>query len=187
MGIDISEEKVSKINSGKNYIRDIRDKTLKDSVARNKLRATSDFRLISECDANLICVPTPLDWFKKPDMNFIKEVNISIGKNLKKETFVCLESTTYPSTTEDFILPIIEENSQLKHGKDFWVAYSPERVDPGNENFNTKNTPKVPGALNRDGLIIGELLNKKSLKIFILLILQELRKWLKSWRILIVW
>jgi len=118
---------------------------------------------MKDCDALIIAVPTPLDRFKKPDMSYIESACISIGKNMKKGVFICLESTTYPTTTESFMLPIIEKESGLKHGTDFWLAYSPERVDPGNETFQTKNTPKVLGAVSAEGLEIGKLLYSKAI------------------------
>lgn len=156
IGFDKNETKVNKINDGQNYIKDIRDAVLRDVVIEKiKLEATSDFTKINKCDALLICVPTPLDKFRKPDMHYIEEACVKIGEHMKPGTFICLESTTYPTTTEDFMLPIIEEESGLKHGIDFWLAYSPERVDPGNQKFHTKNTPKVIGAINNDGLDIG--------------------------------
>ena len=122
------------------------------------LEATTDFTKMKECDALIICVPTPLDKFRKPDMSFIESSCVAIGQNMNPGTFVSLESTTYPTTTEDLMLPIIEKESGLKHGTDFWLAYSPERVDPGNKTFHTKNTPKVLGAMTEDGLKIGKAL-----------------------------
>ena len=163
IGFDKSEEKVKKINAGENYIKDIRDIVLREVVDKIKLSATSDFSKIRLCDALLICVPTPLDQFKKPDMQYIESTCIDIGKNMKKGTFVCLESTTYPTTTEDFMLPILEKYSNFKHGDDFWLAYSPERVDPGNSNYHTKNTPKVLGAMTEDGLTIGKMIYSKAI------------------------
>ncbi len=163
IGFDKSLTKVRKINSGSNYIRDIRDAVLRDVVNRVKLQATSDFSLIRECDALLICVPTPLDVFRKPDMDYIRTACTEIGRNMKSGTFICLESTTYPTTTEDFMLPIIEKESELKHGIDFWLAFSPERVDPGNARFHTRNTPKVLGAMNDEGLEIGIALYSKAI------------------------
>ena len=162
LGFDTSEEKVGKINSGVNYIGDVRDKTLAEVVEKRKLTATTNFKLIKDCDALLICVPTPLDKFLKPDMKYIESACEVIAKHLTPNTFICLESTTYPTTTEDFMLPILEEGSGLKQGKDFWLAYSPERVDPGNQTFNTKNTPKVLGALDDYGLELGEKLYQKA-------------------------
>lgn len=163
LGFDKSKEKVDKINHGDNYIKDIRDLVLREVVESIKLRATTDLKRIKECDALLICVPTPLDRFRKPDMSYIESACLAIGQNMKSGTFISLESTTYPTTTEDFMLPIIERESGLKHGTDFWLAYSPERVDPGNETFHTKNTPKVLGAISKDGLEIGERIYSKAI------------------------
>jgi UDP-N-acetyl-D-glucosamine dehydrogenase len=164
LGFDKSQSKIDKINNGENYIKDIRDITLREVVDKVKLSATSDFRRLEECDAILICVPTPLDVFKKPDMSFIKESCEDIGNYMKVGTFICLESTTYPTTTEDFMLPIIEKESHGgKHGIHFWLAYSPERVDPGNETYHTRNTTKVIGALSEEGLIIGKMIYSKAI------------------------
>lgn len=164
IGFDKNQEKVDKINHGDNYIKDIRDAVLREVVVdKTKLKATTDFRLIKECDAILICVPTPLDKFKKPDMHYIEDACIEIGRHMKPGTFISLESTTYPTTTEDFMLPILENESNLKHEIDFWLAYSPERVDPGNQNFHTKNTPKVIGAMSETGLEIGMKLYSRAI------------------------
>lgn len=163
IGFDKSQAKVDKINHGENYIKDIRDAVLREVVDKVRLTATTDFSRIGECDALLICVPTPLDVFRKPDMSYIESACIDIGRFMKPGTFISLESTTYPTTTEDFMLPIIERESGLKHGVDFWLAYSPERVDPGNVNFHTKNTPKVMGAMDAAGLEIGEQLYSKAI------------------------
>lgn len=163
IGFDNSEIKVNKINHGENYIKDIRDAVLREVVGNIKLKATTDFTLIKDCDALLICVPTPLDKFRKPDMSYIETACIAIGQNMKSGTFISLESTTYPTTTEDFMLPIIEKESGLKHGVSFWLAYSPERVDPGNVSFHTKNTPKVLGAITKEGLEIGKKIYSKAI------------------------
>ncbi len=160
IGFDKDPTKIDRINDGKNYIKDVRDAALKEVVENVTFLATVDFSQIKQCDALLICVPTPLDKFKKPNMDYIKSACTEIGTYIKKGTFVSLESTTYPTTTEDFMLPIIEKESGFKHGDDFWLAYSPERVDPGNKDFVTKNTPKVLGALNKDGLEVGEAIYK---------------------------
>jgi UDP-N-acetyl-D-glucosamine dehydrogenase len=163
-GFDKSQEKVDKINRGENYIRDIRDAALKEVVSKVFFKATTDFSEISQCDALLICVPTPLDRFKKPDMSYIESACVSIGQYMKREVFICVESTTYPTTTEAFMLPIIERESGMTHGKDFWLAYSPERVDPGNAAFHTKNTPKVLGAITAEGLEIGRSIYEKAIE-----------------------
>lgn len=159
IGFEKNQDKVDKVNKGSNYIGDIRDAVLRQvTVDKLKLEATTDASRMKECDALIIAVPTPLDKFRKPDMSYIESACLDIGQNMKPGTFISLESTTYPTTTEDFMLPIIEKESGLKQGTDFWLAYSPERVDPGNKNFHTRNTPKVLGAMSQDGLEIGEAL-----------------------------
>ncbi|MGQ8337282.1 nucleotide sugar dehydrogenase [Sunxiuqinia sp. A32] len=163
VGFDKSEEKISKIKSAENYIGDLKDEELEEVIANGKLEVSSDYRELANCDAILICVPTPLDVFKKPEMKHIHEACEEIGKYMKTGTFVCLESTTYPTTTEHFILPILTEKSGLKEGADFWLAFSPERVDPGNKEYNTRNTPKVLGALTNDGLEIGKAIYQKAI------------------------
>ncbi|GET29331.1 nucleotide sugar dehydrogenase [Prolixibacter sp. SD074] len=163
IGFDKNQEKVDKINSGSNYIKDIRDAVLREVVDKVTLSATTDFTRMAECDALIIAVPTPLDRFKKPDMSYIESACTEIGRYMKSGTFISLESTTYPTTTEDFMLPIIENESGMKHGEDFWLAYSPERVDPGNKSFHTRNTPKVLGAMTSDGLKIGQAIYKKAI------------------------
>ena len=163
LGFEKSEEKVAKINAGINYIGDIKDKDLAGTVKNGILSATVDFTRIAECDAVIICVPTPLDKFKKPDMSCIETSCRDIGKYMTKGTFVALESTTYPTTTEDFMLPILESESGFHHGTDFWLAYSPERVDPGNNDYKTENTPKVFGAMDEDGREIGLAIYSKAI------------------------
>jgi len=164
IGFDKSAEKVSKINKAENYINDVEDDVLIHVVNQGNLRAITDFSELKSCEAIIICVPTPLDQFKKPDTSYIESACIEIGKNLKPGTFICLESTTYPTTTENFMLPIIEKESRLKQGIDFWLAFSPERVDPGNQQFKTQNTPKIMGALTPDGVEIGEVIYKKAIE-----------------------
>lgn len=164
IGFDKNSQKVDMINHGENYIGDIRDAVLKEVVIDTlTLTATTDFTRLKECDAILICVPTPLDKFRKPDMSYIEAACTDIGRNMKQGTFICLESTTYPTTTEDLMLPIIEKESGMKEGEDFWLAYSPERVDPGNVNFHTKNTPKIIGAISEDGMEIGMKIYSKAI------------------------
>jgi UDP-N-acetyl-D-glucosamine dehydrogenase len=150
VGFEKSAKKADAVNAGKNYIGDIKDEELAEVVKAKKLSATMDFSRIGECDAMIICVPTPLDKFKKPDMSFIEASCADIGKHMKKGTFVSLESTTYPTTTEDFMKPILEKESGMKEGVDFWLCFSPERVDPGNKDYKTENTPKVVGGLGED-------------------------------------
>lgn len=163
LGFDKNQGKVSRINQGDNYIKDIRDAVLREVVDKVKLSATTDFSRIKECDALIICVPTPLDVFRKPDVSFIEAACTDIGKYMKRGVFICLESTTYPTTTEDIMLPIIERESGMKQGTDFWLAYSPERVDPGNATYHTRNTPKVLGTLDDNGMAIGKALYGKAI------------------------
>lgn len=161
LGFEKNQTKIKMIASSKNYINDIDSNEFNEVVHSGCLKATSDFSRIKECDAIIICVPTPLDKFKKPDMSFIESACTAIGTYMGKGTFISLESTTYPTTTEDVMLPILERESNMKAGKDFWLAFSPERVDPGNQIYNIENTPKVIGAMTKDGLEIGTALYSK--------------------------
>lgn len=150
LGFEKSEKKAVAVNAGKNYIADISDEELATVVTSNLLSATTDFSRIAQCDATVICVPTPLDKFKKPDMSYIEGSCKDIGAYMRPGTLVSLESTTYPTTTEELMKPILEKESGLKEGKDFWLCFSPERVDPGNKDYKTDNTPKVVGALGEE-------------------------------------
>lgn len=163
LGFEKNEKKAQRVNSGENYIGDVVDAELKQVTDKGTLKATTDFSRIKECDVLLICVPTPLDIFQKPDMSFIQASSEDIARYMKLGVFISLESTTYPTTTEEFMLPIIEK-SGLKEGKDFWLAFSPERVDPGNEKFKTKNTPKVLGAMSKEGLELGRAIYVKAVE-----------------------
>ena len=164
LGFEKSTAKANKVNEAKNYIADVKDEDLAKVVNEKKLSATGDFSRIKECDAIIICVPTPLDRFKKPDMSFIERACIEIGKNMKEGTFISLESTTYPTTTEEFMKPIIERESGLKEGADFWLCFSPERVDPGNKTYKTENTPKVVGGLGEEAQAIALALYGKAIQ-----------------------
>ena len=164
LGFEKSEKKAQSVNEGRNYIGDIEDDELTKVVHEKLLSATTDFTRIGECDAVIICVPTPLDKFKKPDMSYIEGACVDIGRNMKKGTFISLESTTYPTTTEDFMKPIIERESGMKEGEDFWLCFSPERVDPGNKNYKTENTPKVVGGLGEEAQKIALALYGKAIK-----------------------
>ncbi|MPW26974.1 nucleotide sugar dehydrogenase [Alkalibaculum sp. M08DMB] len=155
IGFDVQQEKVVMVNKGENYIGDVVDTELKDIVNEGLLSATSDFSIVSEVDFIAICVPTPLDKYKQPDISYVKNSTIEISKYLKKGSIVVLESTTYPGTTEELLLPILEEGSGLVCGEDFYLAFSPERVDPGNLIYKTKNTPKVVGGVGQDATEIA--------------------------------
>ncbi len=150
IGFDVQEKKVDMVNAGINYIGDVSGSDLAQIVASGMLSATSDFSFISDVDFIAICVPTPLDKHQQPDISYVKNSSIRISKYLKKGTMVVLESTTYPGTTEELIKPILEEGSGLRCGEDFYLGFSPERVDPGNLIYKTKNTPKVVGAIGED-------------------------------------
>lgn len=150
IGFDIQSEKVDMVNEGHNYIGDVVDSDLKKLVKQGKLKATTDFSFIKNVDFVAICVPTPLDKHQQPDISYVKSSTEAISKYLQRETMVVLESTTYPGTTEELIKPILEEGSGLKCGEDFYLGFSPERVDPGNPVYKTKNTPKVVGAIGKD-------------------------------------
>jgi len=165
IGFEKSEKKAEAVNTGQNYIGDVKDEELVQVVKNTKkLSATTDFSRIKECDAILICVPTPLDHFKKPDMTYIASSCTDIGKYMKPGTFISLESTTYPTTTESFMKPIIEKESGLKEGDGFWLCFSPERVDPGNIDYKTDNTPKVFGAIGKEAQDIAQAVYSKAIK-----------------------
>ena len=145
IGFDVQREKVELVNSGKNYIGDVVDSDLEKLVKTGVLRATENFEEVVTCDCVCICVPTPLDIHQEPDITYVKSSTESVAKYLHKDMLVVLESTTYPGTTEELLKPILEKASGLKCGVDFYLAFSPERVDPGNLIYKTKNTPKVVG------------------------------------------
>ncbi|RPF54202.1 nucleotide sugar dehydrogenase [Aquisalibacillus elongatus] len=146
IGFDVQQERVNQVNEGINYIGDVVDEELDEIVRNNKIKATTDYSLIKEVDAVAICVPTPLDIYKQPDTSYVESSSKEIAKHIVGGTLVVLESTTYPGTTEEVVKPLIEK-SGLVCGETFFLAYSPERVDPGNKQFNTKNTPKVVGGM----------------------------------------
>ncbi len=150
IGFDVQPAKVEMVNQGHNYIGDVVNADLEQLVHDGKLLAANDFSLLKEADFIAICVPTPLDIHQEPDISYVKASAIEISKYLKKGTIVVLESTTYPGTTEDLVKPILENGSGLKCGQDFYLGFSPERVDPGNLYYKTKNTPKVIGAVGED-------------------------------------
>ena len=157
LGFDIQSSKVEMVNRGENYIGDIIPQDLKDLAANGHLSATTDFDRLMECDVVAICVPTPLDKFKQPDLSYIINSAKEIAKRIHKDMLIVLESTTYPGTTEEVVKPILEE-SGLKVGKDFHLAFSPERVDPGNARFKTHNTPKVVGGCTPECTEIAKIL-----------------------------
>lgn len=164
IGFDIQKRKVDMVNQGQNYIGDVVDSELKDLVNKGLLSATTDFSIVKDADFIAICVPTPLDEYQQPDISYVKNSAIEISKYLRKGSIVVLESTTYPGTTEELLLPILEEGSGLKCGQDFFLAFSPERVDPGNLIYKTKNTPKVVGGVGKDSTEIAAAMYRNVLE-----------------------
>lgn len=150
IGFDVQSEKVELVNQGHNYIGDVVDSELSELVKKGTLSATTDFSFIKDVDFIAICVPTPLDAHQQPDISYVKSSAEAISKYLTKNMMVVLESTTYPGTTEELVKPILEKGSGLKCGEDFYLGFSPERVDPGNLIYKTKNTPKVVGGVGKE-------------------------------------
>ena len=145
-GIDVDQEKVKKLNRGENYIQDIKDEPVKNAVEMNQLSATSDFSVIQNLDAISICVPTPLNKQKNPDISFINQVMENMKDFIHHDMLIVLESTSYPGTTRELILPEMESKG-LRVGHEFYLCFSPERIDPGNEKYKTANTPKILGGI----------------------------------------
>ena len=156
-GIDVDQEKVKKLNRGENYIQDIKDESVKNAVEMNQLSATSDFSVIQNLDAISICVPTPLNKQKNPDISFINQVMENMKDFIHHDMLIVLESTSYPGTTRELILPEMESKG-LKAGHEFYLCFSPERVDPGNEKYKTANTPKILGGITPKCGEMGEFL-----------------------------
>jgi UDP-N-acetyl-D-glucosamine dehydrogenase len=146
LGLEVDERKAAALNGGKSYIQDVDSSELMSMVQAGRLSATIDYDLLRDIDAIFICVPTPFDAMKAPDLSYIDQATRSIASRLKAGQLVILQSTTYPGTTEEFVLPILEE-SGLRAGKDFHLAFSPERINPGDRQFTVENTPKVVGGL----------------------------------------
>lgn len=152
IGFDVQPQKVQMVNDGHNYIGDVVNEDLNAIVKSGMFHATTDFSFVKEVDFVAICVPTPLDEHQQPDISYVRDSTVEVSKHLKRGTMVVLESTTYPGTTEELIKPLLEKGSGLKCGEDFYLGFSPERVDPGNLIYKTKNTPKVVGAIGKDAV-----------------------------------
>jgi len=149
LGFDLDPEKISKIHQGKSYIKHIPSDELAGFVKQDVFSATTDFTRLKEPDVILLCVPTPLTEHREPDMQYIESTAHAVAKELRPGQLIILESTTYPGTTVELLQPILE-SSGLKGGEDFAIAYSPEREDPGNTQYNTADIPKVVGGINED-------------------------------------
>ena len=162
-GIDVLESKVARINAGDSYVQDVEVKDVSSLVEAGKLRATTDFSVVAELDTLNICVPTPLRKTKDPDMSYIVTACQEIAKYFRPGSLVILESTTYPGTTEELLLPILGD-SGLQVGRDFFLCFSPERVDPGNPNYQTRNIPKVVGGLTPACTQMGTMFYSQALE-----------------------
>src|SRR3989440_7387927 len=149
IGFEVDQSKADRINAGESYIGDIESQTVKKLTASGQLQATTDFDHLRDCDAIVICVPTPLRKTKEPDISYIMAAAEEIKQRLRRGQLIILESTTYPGTTDEVLLPMLEETG-LKLDEDFLLAFSPERVDPGNPQFQTHNIPKVVGGVTND-------------------------------------
>ena len=158
-GIDVDQEKVRKLNRGENYVQDVEDISVTNAVAVNQLSATSDFSVIQNLDAISICVPTPLNKQKNPDISHINSVIKNMKNFIHHNMLIVLESTSYPGTTRELVLPKLESKG-LRVGHEFYLCFSPERVDPGNKKYKTANTPKVLGGITPNCGVMGELLYK---------------------------
>lgn len=157
LGIDIDKDRVEKVREGHSYILDVTDEELQKTLADKRLEVTDDFSKIKELDAIIICVPTPLKENKEPDVSYIVSAAEKIKKYIKKGQIIVLESTTYPGTTEEIILPMLEKEGFVE-GRDFYLAFSPERVDPSNEQYKTNNTPKIVGGMSAESTAMAGLL-----------------------------
>lgn len=161
LGIDLDQAKVDGVNKGKNYIGDIEDRDLAEAVKSGRLSAENNYASIGKCDAVFICVPTPFTPNKEPDITFIVEASKEIAKGLHKDQIIVLRSTTFPNTTEGYVQPILEKKG-LKAGTDFYLAFSPERIDPGNKSFKTNNIPTVVGGVNEASTELAAMVIKYS-------------------------
>ncbi|MEG1869219.1 MAG: nucleotide sugar dehydrogenase [Oscillospiraceae bacterium] len=154
IGFDVQAEKVADINNGINYIADVNTTELNAMITAGKLAATNDFSFLSKVDYIAICVPTPLDTHQQPDLSYIEQSTEIVACYLKKGAVVVLESTTYPGTTEELIRPMLEKGSGLVCCEDFYLGFSPERIDPGNPYYKTNNTPKVVGCIGNEATTV---------------------------------
>ncbi|PVE20232.1 nucleotide sugar dehydrogenase, partial [Microvirga sp. KLBC 81] len=157
LGFDINASYVARLNRGESYIKHIPSQPLAAAVAANRLAATADFSRLPEADALLICVPTPLTRHREPDLSYVEQTTRTIAEHLRKGQLIVLESTTYPGTTEEVLKPLLEATG-LKSGQDFFLAFSPEREDPGNPDFGTAAIPKVVGGDGAAALALAEAL-----------------------------
>jgi len=160
LGFDIDREKADKLNSGESYIKHISSEKVRQFVDRRLFEATVDMQRLKEADAIIICVPTPLTDKREPDMQYVEVTAREVARHLRLGQLISLESTTYPGTTEELLLPLLTEKG-LKVGRDFFLVFSPEREDPGRKDFTTKTTPKIVGGVTQKCLEVGAALYSK--------------------------
>ena len=156
IGVDVNDYAVTHVNAGKNYIGDVDDNELKELVDKGMLKASFNYAEMKQADVIMIAVPTPLDKYQQPDSSYVQSSVNSLAENVSKQTLVILESTTYPGTTDEIVAPAFEKKGFIV-GKDIFIAFSPERVDPGNKDYKTNNTPKVVGGMTEKCNKISEL------------------------------
>jgi UDP-N-acetyl-D-glucosamine dehydrogenase len=162
LGIDIDRHRVEKLKRGESYILDVPKSDLVVVKKTGNLSVTTDFGVIKKLDAIIICVPTPLYKTREPDVSYIVSAVRNIKKHMKRGQIIVLESTTYPGTTEEVMLPVLESGG-MKEGRDFFLAFSPERVDPGNPKYDTKNTPKIIGGISKESTDLAKTLYKQAI------------------------
>jgi len=158
-GIELDKDRLKSLKKRRSYITDVSSKDIKSTIASGRFRTTCDFAALKNADVVIICVPTPLKRKYLPDISFIKQAVSAAAKNLKQGSLVILESTTYPGTTEEVILPLFEARG-LTHGKDFFLSFSPERIDPGNQKYPLRKIPKVVGGINKEAAALTALVYK---------------------------
>jgi len=159
LGIDIDKDRLNRIKKKESYITDVSSRLLKEAILSGKFSARGDFSAAKEADVIIICVPTPLKRKYHPDISYIRETVKSISKDIKRPSLIILESTTYPGTTKEIILPILKQRN-LKHNKDFFLCFSPERIDPGNKVYPLNKIPKVIGGMTKEATMLGGLVYK---------------------------
>ena len=164
LGVEQNLLRAERVNMAENYISDVKDEDLKKVVSNSKLQACNSFERIGEMDVIIICVPTPLTKNLIPNLSYVESVTHEIAKHLRPGQLITLESTTYPGTTDEVMQPLLEQTSGLKQGQDFFLAHSPERVDPGNQRYTTKNTSKVVGASDANSLEVAKLFYEQTIE-----------------------
>lgn len=164
IGIDASKKRINRLKKAITYISDIKEEEIKKALKTKRFNPTADKRVLKNADTVIICVPTPLSDKHKPDVSFILSASETVGKNMKEGTLIVLESTTYPGTTKELVLPVLEKNSKMICGKDFHLAFSPERIDPGNKKYNFTNITKLVGGHTKNSTELAKILYSNVVK-----------------------